>query len=215
MRSLLLALILLCTACAASATESPCPSTRSNEQWSAACFDATGAVRRVKPQYLRNIVPNKSGMAVIVIAEPFEVVAVDRRGVVVVPGIASAGDFDYPHAEGGIGRFYAGGKCGYFRSGSFQVVVPPEYAACRAFREGEALACRDCMRYCTDEDCHDSKFVGGQGFVFDARGRRLRQFALPRLEESCGKAGVAEVGKLDGGTPLLRCKNDPDSPFKM
>lgn len=209
MRALLFVLALL-AGCAHAAAETPkCPSTQTKDQWSAECFEPIGETRRVKPQYRKSIVPNKFGKSVIVIAEPFEVLVVDRRGHVVVPGIYAGGDFDFPKAEAGIGRFYSGGKCGYFRSGSFKVIVPPTYDGCLAFHEGTALACRDCERYCTSGSCEDSTLVGGQGFVFDGKGRLQRQFALPKLEDACGQAGVAEVGKVDGLTPFLKCKAPP------
>jgi len=209
MRALFLALVLLGSCVHAVAAATRCPSTQSNDQWSAECFESADGKRRVKPQYRKNIVPNKFGKAVIVIDGPFEVLAVDRQGFVVVPDIRTSGDFDYPRAEAGIGRFFSGGKCGYFRSGSFEVIVPPAYEECMAFREGSALACRDCKRYCTAGSCQDSKFVGGQGFVFDGKGRLKRQFALPELENACGKVGVAEVSELDGPTPFLMCNAPP------
>lgn len=208
MRALFLALLLF-GGCTYAASGPQCPSTQSNDQWSAECFETTGGMRRVKPQYRKNIVPNKFGKAVIDIEGPFEVIAVDSQGLVVVPGIRTSGDFDYPKAEAGIGRFYANGKCGYFRAGSFNVIVPPTYGECMAFHEGTALACRDCVRYCRDGSCADSSLVGGQGFVFDSKGRLRRQFPLPKLEEACGRVGVAEVRELDSHMPFLKCNAEP------
>lgn len=209
MRAMILALMLLVSGVHVASAAPRCPSTQSNEHWSAECFEAIGGKRRVKPQYRKNIVPNKFGKAVIIVGGPFEVLAVDRQGVVVVPGIYVSGDFDFPKAEAGIGRFYSGGKCGYFRSGSFEVIVPPTYEACMPFHEGTALACRDCKRYCTAGSCEDSTVVGGQGFVFDGKGRLKRQFALPELENACGKDGVAEVSELDSHMPFLMCNAPP------
>lgn len=209
MRTFFIAVALLGCCAYAAAAAPKCPSTQSNDEWSAECFETTDGKRRVKPQYRKSIVPNKFGKAVIVVGGPFEVLAVDRLGLVVVPNIRTSGDFDYPKAEAGIGRFSSDGKCGYFRTGSFKVIVPPAYEECMPFHEGTALACRDCKRYCTSGSCEDSTVVGGQGFVFDDKGRLQRQFALPELEKACGRAGVAEVGKRDGPTPFLKCNPEP------
>ena len=209
MRALFLALLLVVGCTYATAAAPKCPSTQANGQWSAECFETAGETRRVRSQYRKNIVPNKFGRAVIVIEEPFEVLAVDRQGFVVVPGIYAGGGLDYPKAEAGIGRFSSGRKCGYFRTGSFNVIVPPNYGECQAFQEGTALACKDCMRYCRSGGCADSTLIGGLGFMFDIKGRLQRQFSLPTLEEACGRVGVEEVSKLDGSIPFLKCKPEP------
>lgn len=172
MRAFLLACLLALLAGAAPAAD-PCPQ---GGDWAASCLQTSGKVRQVKRQYLDRLELNKSGMAVIVIDAPRELLAVNRRGIVVVPGIAHTGDFDYPDAEQGVGRFTAQGKCGYFRAGSFRVLVPPVYDACLAFREGEAHACQECTRRCTVPECQDSVLVGGRGFVFNAQGALLRKF---------------------------------------
>jgi hypothetical protein len=215
MRATVLALLLLFSVGWARADDMQCGANQGEGRWTAACFEGDGSTRRVKPQFRARIVPNKFGMAVIVLHEPFEVVAVDRSGRVVVPGIASAGDRDYPEAEQGVGRFYSGKKCGYFKSGTFKVLVPAEYDACHPFFEGRAAACKECVRYCTEEGCQDSTFVGGTAYVFNAGGRILKQYALPKLEDACGKPGIDRIGKVDGVHPLLKCKEDPNSPFKM
>ena len=209
MRALILALVLLGSIVHAAEAAPKCPSTQANDQWSAECFETVGEKRRVKSQYRKNIVPNKFGRAVIVIAEPFEVLAVDRQGLVVVPGIYAGGGPDYPKAEAGIGRFSSGRKCGYFRTGTFTVIVPPEYGQCQPFQEGTALACQDCVRYCRSGECEDSTLIGGQGFVFDIKGRIQRQFSLPTLEEACGRVGVEEVSRGDGSMPFLKCRPEP------
>lgn len=175
MRAFLLACLLALIASPALAAD-PCPQ---GGDWSASCLQTAGKVRQVKRQYLDRLELNKSGMALIVIEAPRELVAVNRRGVVVVPGIAHTGDFDFPDAEQGVGRFTAQGKCGYFRAGSFRIVVPPVYDACLAFRNGEAQACQDCVRRCTVPECQDSRLVGGKGFVFNAKGALLRKFTPP------------------------------------
>jgi len=212
MRSILLACLSALAAGCVSAAEAPCPA---GDEWAAGGFENSGAMRQVKPQYRNRLAAKKSGITVITIAEPREVVAVDRQGVVVIPGIFHTGDFDYPTAVQGVGRFRLVGKCGYFNTTTFRTLVSAEYAQCQPFHAGEALACKDCERYCTEVDCQNSTVVGGQGFVFDAKGKMRRKFALPKLEDACGRAGVAQVTREGRATPYLRCKEDPDSPFKL
>lgn len=212
MRAWLLACLFALSAGCATAANEACPG---DGEWAAACFETSAGKRQLKPEHRSKLAFEKSGMAVIVIAEPREMVAVDRRGIVIVPGIFHTGDFDYPTAVQHVARFQATGKCGFFSSATFNVLVPAEFDQCRAFQDGEAIACKDCKRYCTQDECKDYKLVGGQGFAFDAKGKLLRQFALPKLEAACGRAGVAEVGKGDGAYPHLKCKKDPNSPFKM
>ncbi len=211
-RAFLLAYWFAMTAGCATAANEVCPNV---DEWAASCFETAAGKRQLKPEYRSRLALEKSGVALIVIAEPRELVAVNRSGAVIVPGIFHTGDFDYPTAEQGVGRFQATGKCGFFNSDTFNVLVAPEFDQCRAFRDGEAIACKDCKRYCTEAECQDYKLVGGRGFAFDAKGKLLRQFALPNLEAACGRAGVAEVREGNGRLPRLKCKEDPKSPFKM
>lgn len=216
MRAIILAIFMLFVlGQAGAAMDVRCPASKSDERWAAECLKFDGKDRRIKPEYRKGIAFNKFGKAVIVLDNPFEVAAVDRTGKIVIPGIANGGDRDYPNAEKGVGRFYVGKKCGYFKAGEFKILVPAEYDACHPFLNGEAAACKECALYCTEAECHSSTFVGGQGFVFAANGRLLRRYAPPELENACGKTGVDSVGKVHGTLPLLKCKDDPNSPFKM
>ena len=197
-----------------------CPRTKSGNEWSAQCFMENGGERKVKPRYLKRLDVNRYGMAVIVIEEPREMVAVNRRGVVVVPNIRHTGDFDYPTADRGIGRFamdVAGDdkgpllKCGYFKAGQFRIVVPAQYDQCGPFREGEGEACSECVSYCTDQDCHDRVFVGGKGVVLAPNGEILRTYNLPGLDKVCGAGQRAETrAARGGGTLFLDCKSTAD-----
>lgn len=209
----LLLLFMLAT-CLDAAAKDTCPSQESG-YWAAACFMTEGEVRRIKPQYLKRLKLDKSGFDVIFVEETLERLAVNRKGVVVIPGIRWTGDFDYPDAEGGVGRFAANGKCGFFKAPAFKIVIPAAYDFCDPFHDGEAAVCTNCREYCLDEDCHLSTFVGGEGYVFNLKGRLLRRFQPPALEQACGKAGVAEVRNPDHKVPLLECKPDPNDPFKM
>lgn len=211
MRSIFMACLFAMAAGCATAANDPCPA---EGEWAASCFVTVSGVRQVKAEFRYRFAAQKADVAVIAIAEPRELVAVDRKGVVVVPGIVHAGDFDYPSAEQGVGRFQSAGKCGFFSS-TFGALVPAEFDQCQAFHQGEAIACKDCVRYCTEDECQDSILVGGRGGAFDANGKLLRQFAPPKLEAACGRAGVAQVRHVKGGVPRLKCKPDPDSPFKM
>ena len=166
----------------------PCPATDKNEDWAASCFDTDKGSRRVKPRYLERLRLDSDGFTTIVIGAPRELVAVNRQGKVVVPGIRHTGDFDYPDAEGGIGRFETppftpGSKvkpqCGYFDRRGFRIVVPAAYAQCRPFANGEAIACKACVSLCVEAECQDSVLVDGEGIAFGADGSVLRRFRLP------------------------------------
>ncbi len=197
----------------------PCPAAKKGGDWSAACLAGEGSERHVKPKYLKRLAWNKHGMATIVVAEPRELLAVDRSGKVVIPNIRHTGDFDYPDAERGIGRFTVSDaqgkpKCGYFAAGTFAVVVAPEYDQCQAFRDGAAQACKDCVSYCRDQDCHDSVLVGGHGVVLAPDGKVARIHAPPTLDNVCGKGTKASV-EQHGATAVLQCPPAADSPFKL
>ncbi|TWI62143.1 hypothetical protein IP91_04252 [Pseudoduganella lurida] len=193
-----------------------CP--RNGDGWTAACFTGTGSERRVKPRYLARLDWNRYGMATIIVDQPRELLAVDRRGKVAVPDIRHTGDFDYPDAEHGIGRFTARSatgrrQCGYFAAERFTVVVAPVYDQCEAFHDGEAAACQDCVRYCRDEDCHDSVLVGGRGVVLAPDGKVLRSFTPATMDNVCGR-DQASV-RRPGATAVLTCPPAADSPFAL
>lgn len=95
--------------------EVECPVRKEGIVWSLACFETVGQTRQVRHEFRDHLMVNEMGFETILVAEPLELVAVDRDGVVVLPGIAHGGDFDYPTAANGIGRFNSDGKCGYFR----------------------------------------------------------------------------------------------------
>lgn len=214
MRAFLLLLLVLSPAWAFAAKPG-CPARDGEGSWSPQCFTGKGGLRQLKPQYLRKLSFKKSGKAVIVIAGdtlPNEVAALDRRGRIVVPGIYHTGDFDYPYAPLGVGRFSENGKCGYFQSSSFKIVVPSEYDRCHPYHDdGIGAACKDCERYCTHPDCYDSRLVGGQGFDFDAHGKLLETYALPELEKACAHG----IRKLDREGLYLECEPDPNPPFTL
>ena len=212
MRIALVAVVLMLASFCANAAvgvEDKCPVQKKAARWSQSCFETAGEVRRVKAEYKKRIVPNKFGFETIALSEPLELVAVNREGVVVIPGIAHAGDFDYPTAERGIGRFYSGGKCGYFQSDSFKVLAPPIYDACRPFHEGQALVCNDCSVYCVGSECMNEQFVGGKGYRLNAKGKVIGEFVPRTLENACGDIGVARIGKLNDEIPMLVCNSSP------
>jgi hypothetical protein len=133
----LMMILMLFSGALANATppEDPCPAMSKSRQWSATCFDATKAGRRVKEQYRKNLVFERKGFAAIVIATPPELVAVNRRGMVVKLDKAhlSRSDFHFEAADaaGDIVRFsyyvISGDgakeyKCGYHRAGRLQIL---------------------------------------------------------------------------------------------
>lgn len=216
MRAFLLLLLIL-SPIFAHAGKPGCPAGDGDGEglWSPQCFTEQGGVRHLKPQYLSKLAFKKTGKAVIVIAGdpmPDEVVALDRRGRVVVPGIYHTQDFDYPYAPLGVGRFGANGKCGYFQSRTFTIIVPAQYDNCHPFHDdGLGRACKNCQHYCTHPDCYDSSLVGGTGFEFDAKGRLLRTFPQPELDAVCTHG----IEKLDKQSRYLECKPDPNPPFEL
>ncbi len=212
-----LLLLLLPATAVHAAPNDPCPANRQERNWSAACFESIGAERRVKPQYVRNIRAKKNGIATIQIEETFELVAVNRRGTVVIPGIYFTGDFDYPSAPGNVGRFghvkrdargaYQSSTCGYFNTATFKVLIAAVYDDCIAFHDKVARVCIDCVRYCTDEDCHMPVQVGGIALTLNRRNKELSRTALGGLDTACwGKAPL----KVDRESRRLECPaHDP------
>ena len=198
-----------------------CPPTNLNVDWSAECFEKKGDFRQVRRDFIKNLRVNQFGMTTILIAEPRELVAVDRRGKVVIPGIRHTGDFDYPNAHLGVGRFYSSSKnrdekrtqCGYFKAGRFQMLVPARFDHCEAFKDNSALACTNCASYCTEPDCQNSVLVGGQGTIVGRDGRIRKTFALPTLDTVCTSRDRVRVSELSTGAAMLRCVNEPDDPF--
>ncbi|KRC03749.1 MULTISPECIES: hypothetical protein [unclassified Duganella] len=212
MRQTLVALVwLLASFCASAAVEveDKCPLLKKGTRWSQSCFETKGEVRQVKAEYRNRIVPNKFGFETIGLSESLELVAVNREGVVVVPGIVHAGDFDYPTAEHGVGRFRSGNKCGYFQSDTFKILGPPIYDACCPFHQGQAFVCSDCVSYCVGPDCMNEQLVGGKGYKLNAKGKVIREFVPRTLENACGDIGVAEIGKMENGNPMLVCNSFP------
>lgn len=170
----LLAAFLLCCATHGAAADL-CPRTDRNAEWSARCFQTTGAARKVKARFVNRL---RSAPATILIAETRELVAVDAHGRVIVPNIAYTGDFDMPNPDG-IERFWsADRRCGYFARKMFDIIVPAQFDHCEAFADGMAEACVDCVAVCMDADCHGKTMVGGQGVELDVTGRIRRRFAI-------------------------------------
>lgn len=197
-----------------------CPPTNLNLDWSAECFETKGGTRKVKQDFIKNLKLNQYGMTTVLIAVPRELVAVNRKGKVVVPGIRHTGDFDYPNAHAGIGRFYSNGgtgasrtQCGYFTSERFGIIVPARFDHCEPFKVSQALACTNCVSYCTESDCQDSVLVGGQGTIIEKDGVTQKTFSLPSLETVCLKPELVRISKLSTGADMLRCVNGSGDPF--
>jgi hypothetical protein len=199
-----------------------CPPTQMNTEWSVQCFEGEGNGRRVKPAFITNIRVNQYGMTIILIAQPRELVAVSRNGKVVIPGIRHTGDFDYPNADLGIGRFDSGSgdpsgkqaqQCGYFQADSFRVIVPARFDHCQPFKEEQALGCTGCVSYCTETDCQNSVFVGGQGEVLGSDGSTRDTFPLPTLGTVCTSPELVRISELSTGAVMLRCRNGPKDAF--
>lgn len=201
-----------------------CPRTDRNREWSSACFTGTGPARRVKSEHVKKIIANRAGYATIIIDSPHELVAVDRSGLVRIPNIYHTGDFDFPDANEGLGRFEVItnndkgerlSKCGYFDGRSFKIIIPATYDQCLAFAQGTAKVCKDCAKICTEPECQNSILVGGQGFSVDSKNRILRQFALPALDKACGDKQTSKMVKVTDITSYLQCGPVANSPFEQ
>lgn len=212
MQAMLAWLLLLLASCCQAA--GVCPDVEQG-QWASACFTHTAQGRQIKPVYRRNIRFDASGHAVMRIAETFEMVAVDRRGVVVVPGIYYLTDFDYPAPRDHLARFVDQGKCGYFDVRNFKITIPAIYDQCMSFRSGVGSTCKDCELYCTDPECHHSVFVDGNGFELDAANQVVRQFVLPPLARACPGRQSGTLEPQGGDRAWLKCPDNLNSPFKM
>lgn len=199
-----------------------CPSTDQNRAWSSACFEGAGSARHVKPENTKKIIANMAGFATIMIDETRELVAVDRSGAVRISNIFHTGDFDFPNANQGLGRFQkmadngngeARTKCGYFNGSNFTIAVPATYDQCLAFKEGTATVCNDCAKYCTEPECQNSILVGGRGFIIDGKNKVLHQFAPPSLDKACGDKQSGKVVKVTETISYLQCSPAANSPF--
>lgn len=197
---------------------SMCPPTDKDHEWPGACFAANqSGERQVRPHYVKNIRLNRQGVALIMIERPRELVAVDAAGKVVIPGIRHVGDFDYPTAPYGLGRYDVpvkssrdGGmrQCGYFDTRRFKIVVPAVYDYCERFDEGTAKVCTDCVAYCTVSECQNSIAVGGKAMLIDTRGKLVRKVRQPALADVCRTRGTLKVTKMTSSSLLLECMRD-------
>ncbi len=215
-------LVLMASSAAAYATphDDPCPVTSKGREWSAACFVDVDEGRQVKQEYRKKLVFDRKGRAAIVIASPPELVAVDRSGMLVpltmdhLPGPRF--DFEPGNGDGDIVRLFRlvghekkgrQFKCGYYRSGTFEVLVPPVYDQCDAFKHDTALVCIGCTSACNGGDCHQSDFVGGEALVINENNEVQRRFPLPKLP----LCGVADEGIGEGANK--KCRSRPFDPF--
>jgi hypothetical protein len=192
-----------------------CPSTKLRSDWSAECFESKSDGRHVKATYRNNIHVDRRGVALIVIGEPREVVAVDRRGKVVVPGIEHTGDFDLPYEHNHTNRYWdmvkdANGavkeQCGYFSTRRFRIVVPAQFDACHAFHDGVASACKHCARYCTEPECQNSVLIGGQGYQVKPDGSMQEKRIARSKEQLCSRPDLLEELPMGSDRTWLRCR---------
>lgn len=221
--SVFIALVLTLCASSAQAFE-PCAPTDKHREWSSTCFSGTGDARRVKPAFLERIRVNAYGMATILIVDPHELIAVNQNGQVIISNIFHAGDFDYPHAYLGIGRFSVAkidgsGKlseyCGYFLSRELKILVPARFDHCQPFDEQGAIACTGCISYCTDIDCKHRMLVDGQAFELREDGSIRRQFSLRTRFSACDQPDAVRITPLEHGELMLRCATTKRDPFKV
>lgn len=220
----ILIVLLFMLGSAAAAADEPCPPAGAQDPWTAACFEEKDDVRRVKPAFMDRVRVDRHGVATLFIEDRFELVAVDRRGNVIVPNIRHTGDFDYPAAHLGIGRYSIVGKdaagkrveqCGYFQAPRFTILVPARFDHCAAFQEGKAFACTGCTRYCTDTDCHGDRFSGGRGVELRSDGGIARAFVLRQPSELCDRPEWVRITQPHEGMLILQCTGRNPGPFDM
>jgi len=201
-----------------------CPPTNTHAEWSVDCFEGNDNLRHVKGQYLDKIRVNSYGATTILIGSPRELLAVDRHGKVILTNIRHTGDFDYPSAYRGIGRFSTSvtdaqgkriEKCGYFKSPQFRLLVPAEFDQCEAFEKEGAYACKDCVSYCSDADCHIREFIGGRGFLLGSNGAIKREFAAKTLQTYCRRPDLVRLTTAASGVVTIHCDGPSDNPFVM
>jgi len=187
----LVALMAFSTLATATPVGDPCPKTSTSLEWSAGCFEATQAGRRVMQQYMKKLVFDRKGFAAVIITSPAELVAVNRRGHVVAPSTDNLSGFIFEPSDEVIAQFgyvvptvkkEGKFKCGFYRNGpEFKVMVPPVYDQCDDFFDGKALVCIGCKNYCPGGDCHRTDFIGGEGLIITAANMVLGRFPLPVL----------------------------------
>lgn len=202
----------------------PCPAESPGTEWASTCFETDHTGRRVKSAYLERLRFDRRGYTTVVISEPRELVAVDRRGKVVVPGIMHTGDYDFPHAYGGIARFTimsqipgtkARSQCGYFDSRIFRIVVPAEYDHCQPFADDEAIACKECESYCTEPECQDRILVGGTGFILGLDGKVRGRRKLPDVKSACKQIYSSAIDSSHHTHSSPRCVINVENPFNQ
>lgn len=218
---ILIASLLLSTGAIAA---DPCPAGSPGTEWASTCFETDHTGRRVKSPYLKRLRFDRHGYATVMISEPRELVAVNRRGKVVVPGIVHTGDDDFPHAYGGIARFTIAShvpgatvrsRCGYFDSRSFRIVVPAEYDHCQAFADDEAIACKECESYCTGPECQDRLLIGGTGFILGLDGKVRGRRKLPDEKSACKQIDSSGTGSSRHPNTVPRCVINAENPFNQ
>lgn len=191
-----------------------CSSNTLDGAWASQCFDVVHGGRRVKQEFVGNLKFNRNGIATVLIDKKNELVAVNRRGEIVVPNIRHTGDFDYPDAPSRIGRYEVEqldhdgkvkAKCGYFSMDSYEIILPAQFDHCQSFKTKETSACNDCAAYCNSEDCQNITYVGGAGFVIRRDGKIARKLQLPGFDEICKVNYSAKVVESRPGLSVLQC----------
>lgn len=192
-----IAVLLLLFQVAAPAGASGCPPTNVSRLWSAECFDTKNGVRTVKKEYRKNVLLQGRRSTSVVVTEPLELVSIGSTGSVRPSKYGDDSEFHFEPTDGQTGRFgyltkNSDGKmiskCGYYRRDQFRVLVPPIYDQCDSFNDDRALVCVDCFSHCPSGDCHVSNFVGGKGYIINARNEIIESVDMPDLPFCSGKS---------------------------
>lgn len=222
LRSIKLLCILVLSFLTITQAEELCPDSRSRDyqDWHSDCFDKSKTQWQVKKKHLRKLHFSKNDFVTIKISDILRYVAVNRKGLVVIPEIHWWGVRDYPNSPSGISRFYAPEitsksdstfifKCGYFKVSNFSIIVPAIYEHCTAFSEGQGITCNNCTRYCASYHCDISGLYGSDSSsAFNESGKLIEKKPLPRIGDACEEGRQPTIEEIDG-VPILTCPKPP------
>lgn len=157
----------------------------------------------IKKQCLKKLSFDRSGVEMVNVTNHYSYV--DKKGKVLIDG----GVYD-PVAtfSNGMGRYYitseAKPQCGYFNK-KYEISIQAKYDGCERFKDSKAFVCKDCVEYCTDIDCHDHVFIGGDGHIINKSGKILWSGKNKGIDEFCPPPSTLKK-HLDKNPPYISCE---------
>lgn len=205
-------------------------STRANDEcnpvvgWTTKCFENSAQGQKIKKGYIKNIRANRFGRSAIWLEDRLELIIVDNFGNIVVPNVFHAGDFDKLGEGHRLIRFSVPdtgfkemqkGRCGYIDSSTLGIVVPASFDQCGSYVGGKAVACENCVKYCTEyPDCQDSVFIGGMSFVLNKTGKIVNKGPSHSLDTICGSPDKMSL-REELGRKFIKCNPAQINPFQI